>query len=131
MLEGQRWVSLAGSLFNQEQTGSQPLNVKTPRGPAGSGDAARQWPLLKPQAGSSLDNDAASQLPITSLPAHSQLIGPRGETTDILLNGHFLNSYLSTCILVQLSDFIREVSLCSGGLIKSFLFNLIEILQLV
>lgn len=119
MLGGQHWVSLAGSLFNQEQTGSQPLNGKAPRGLAGSGDTARLWPLLKPQAGSSLASDAASQLPITSLAAHSQLIGPRGETTNTLLNGPFLNSYLSTCILVQLSDFIRDVSLYSGSLIKS------------
>lgn len=42
---GQCWVSLAGSLFNQEQTGSQPLNVKALRGPAGSGEAASLWPL--------------------------------------------------------------------------------------
>lgn len=104
MLGGQRWVSLAGSLFNQ------PLNGKAPRGPAGSGDAAGLWPLLKPQAGSSRASDAASQLPITSLDAHSQLIGPRGETTNTLLNGHCLNSYLSTCILAQTSS---ETFLCT------------------
>lgn len=45
VLGGQCWVSLAGSLFNQEQTGSQPLNVKALRGPAGSGEATKLCPL--------------------------------------------------------------------------------------
>lgn len=72
MLGGQCWVSLAGSLFNQEQTSSQPLNVKARRGPAGSEEAARLWPLPEVPDKEQIGQPCCFPAPITSPPAYSQ-----------------------------------------------------------